>query len=323
MQQNGPKYESHLAPLRIIFAGSGEFGLKSLEALHQRHHVIQVISQPDRPAGRGRHLHPTPISAAALASDLPLERTEDINSRQWPDCDVLVVIAFGQKISPEVASAPKFGSVNLHASLLPKFRGAAPIPHTILAGDSITGNSVIRLSPRMDAGAVLGQSRLTIGELETSKELHDRLAADGPALLLRVLDDLAAGRAVETPQDESQSSRAGKLSRADARLDFLDAAATALKIRALWQWPACHVRLLDAAGGEMDSLSLVRARVVPGEGSRWKAGEIDGGGAVSAGDGALAVEILELQPAGGRPMTLEDYRRGHSWMPGMKLVAPK
>jgi methionyl-tRNA formyltransferase len=309
--------------MRIIFAGSGAFGLPSLKSLCERYEVVQVVSQPDRQAGRGRHLHPTPISEFAVSGKLPLERTEDINSCALADSDVLVVIAFGQKISPELGGRPRFGSINLHASLLPKFRGAAPIPHTMLAGESITGNSVIRLSPRMDAGAVLGQSRLTIGELETAGELHDRLADDGAILLTRVLDDLVVGRPVETPQDESKASRAGKLGRGDARVDFIDAAATARKIRALWPWPTCHVRLLDAAGGEVDNLALKRARCVGGEGSRWRPGEIGGDGAVSAGDGGQAVEILELQPAGKRCMSMAEYRRGHSWMPGMRLVAPE
>src|SRR5688500_1317866 len=131
----------------------------------------------------------------------------------------MVVIAFGQKIAPHVDDHPRLGSINLHASRLPKYRGAAPINWAVINGEATTGNSVIRLAPRMDAGAVLGRSELRIGELETAGELHDRLADDGPGLVTAVLDDLAAGRAVEVAQDESLATIAPKLSRGATNLD--------------------------------------------------------------------------------------------------------
>src|SRR4029079_6297555 len=152
------------------------------------------------PAGRGRKLSPTPVAQLATERSLPLVRTSNINSEQISRADLMVVIASGQKISEAVANHARLGSVNLHASRLPKYRGAAPIHAAILAGETVTGNSIIRLAQKMDAGAVLAMSDLPIGGLETTGELHDRLAADGAPLMLRVLEDLANGRAVETPQ---------------------------------------------------------------------------------------------------------------------------
>jgi len=306
--------------MRMIFAGSGEFGAPTLARLAATHEIALVVSQPDRPSGRGRKLAPTPISQLAAQRNLPLLRTESINAENLPEADVMVVIAFGQKVSRQVADRPRLGSINLHASLLPECRGAAPIHWAILRGHTMTGNSVIRLADRMDAGAILAQSYLNIGPAETTGELHDRLALDGVALVERVLDELAAGTARELPQDESRATQAPKLSRQMSRLDWShDAQTLARQIRALSPWPGCRVRLLDAAGNELAALTLLRATAVRGEGPRWCGGEICSDGAVCCGDGQGAVEIMELQPSGGRPMPLADFRRGNPWMPGMRL----
>jgi len=304
--------------MKLIFAGSGAFGLPTLRALQSQ--IVLVVSQPDRPAGRGRHLVPTPISQFALENNLPLLRTDHFNDEKLPEADAMVVIAFGQKISQAQANHPRLGSVNLHGSLLPKFRGAAPINWTILSGESFTGNSVIRLADRMDAGAILGQSRLEITPTETAGELHDRLSADGPNTIAKVLAGL--GTIPEIPQDESQATRASKLSRRDAMLDWKTGAESiSRRIRAFWPWPACHMRLLDATGNEVRRIALARARPAVSEGTRWHPGEIEGSGFINAGTDA--VEILELQPEGGRVMSLADYRRGHPWMPGMRLESPE
>lgn len=307
---------------RIIFAGSGAFGLPTLVELKDQ--IVHVVSQPDRPAGRGRKETPTPIAQFALGNNLPLLRTQDINRESLPEADLLLVIAFGQKISPERANRPRLGSMNLHASLLPRFRGAAPIVWTMLSGNVVTGNSIIRLAERMDAGAILGQSRLEIDPLETAGELHDRLAEDGAKLTRQVLDDLKSGRAVEREQDHAQATHAPKLSRNDAHLDFSQSAdSLTRRIRALWPWPGCRVRLLDAAGGEMARLGLARAKAVEGEGPRWHDGELDAAGRISVSGGRQSIEILEIQPEGKRFMPLADFRRGHAWMPGMKVESEK
>ena len=304
--------------LRILFAGAGEFGLPSLRALiNAGHQVIQVISPPDRPAGRGRTMTPTPIAAFAAARNLPLLKTANINTETLPPADAMVVIAFGQKIGESAVHHPRLGSVNLHASILPKYRGAAPINWAIINGERVAGNSVIRLAPKMDAGAVLGQSSLEIGELETAGELHDRLAADGAPLVLNVLEQLATGTAVETPQDELQATIAPKLSRESAKLDFTrPAAAVANQIRGMYPWPGCRVRLLDAGGGETARVTLVRARPVV-SGTDKTPGAILTDGTIATADGA--VEVVELQPEGKRPMSLAAFRNGHRWDAVMRI----
>jgi methionyl-tRNA formyltransferase len=303
--------------MELIFSGSGEFGLPTLRALiGAGHDIVQVVSQPDRPAGRGRTMTPTPVAAFAESHNLPLLKTANINNETLPAADTMVVIAFGQKIAEHVVHHARLGSVNLHASILPKYRGAAPINWAIIRGERVAGNSVIRLAPKMDAGAVLGQSSLGIGELETAGELHDRLAIDGAPLVLRVLEQLAAGSAVETPQDEPRATIAPKMSRESSRLDFTrPAAEVANQIRGMYPWPGCKVRLIDESGKELARVTLVRARHATGAGG--EPGHIDADGFVSAGGSSL--EVVELQPEGKRPMSLTAFRNGHRWDAGMRL----
>src|SRR5438477_7849073 len=207
--------------LRILFAGSGEFGAPSLDALMSAgHEIVQVISQPDRPAGRGRELTPTPIARLAIERGLRVMKTGNINQEKLDAADLLVVIAFGQKIAPQVVNHARLGSVNLHASLLPKYRGAAPINWAIICGEKRTGNSVIRLAQKMDAGAILGQSEVEIGELETAGELHDQLAPDGAELLVKVVGELERGMVGEREQDEKLATHAPKLNREAAKVDW-------------------------------------------------------------------------------------------------------
>ena len=305
-------------PLKIIFAGSGEFGVPTLKAiLDAGHDVVQTYSQPDRPAGRGRVLTPTPIAQFALDRSLPLIRTENLNAETLPTADLLIVIAFGQKISPAVAHHARLGSVNLHASCLPKYRGAAPIHWAILNGETITGNSIIRLADKMDAGAVLGQSSVNILEAETTGELHDRLALDGAPLMLRVAGELAEGRAIETPQDDLIAIPAPKLSRKTSIIDWTQPAPiVARQICGLSPWPGCRVRLLESHGQEIARLTLLRARVTQARAEI--PGDIGSEGQVGTGDFS-AIEILEVQPEGKRSMTLADFKNGRDWNPGMRL----
>ena len=229
----------------------------------------------------------------------------------------MVVIAFGQKIAPHVVDHARLGGINLHASLLPKYRGAAPINWAIIRGETITGNSVIRLAERMDAGAVLGQSQLQIGEMETAGELHDRLALEGAPLTLRVISELADGSAVERVQDESQATIAPKLSRDVSKLDFIrPARELANQIRGLSPWPGCRIRLLQQDGTEVAKLTLLSCIAIPGQADA-PPGSVSANGGIVTGDGTLEVHLL--QPEGKRPMPLKDFRNGHPWGPGMRL----
>lgn len=313
--------------LRIIFAGAGEFGLPTLRTLRESHDIVHVFSQPDRPAGRGRKLTPTPVSQFAIEHNLTLTRTESINRETLEPADVLVVIAFGQKISDTVVYHAKYGSVNLHASLLPRYRGAAPIHAAMLAGDTHTGNSIIRLADKMDAGAILSQSHLQIGELETTGELHDRLALDGAPLVMSTIEALANGTSCEVEQDHSLATHAPKLSRESTRIDWtLSANTIARMILGLYPWPGCRVSLRDPHGTNLDRLTLVRAKVhassaVGVDVPPVAPGQINSEGFIRAGQGSdeAFVEVVEVQPEGKRPMSLDAYRNGHPWMQGASL----
>jgi len=305
--------------LQIIFAGSGAFGLPALKALLDvGHDVVQVYSQPDRPAGRGMKLTPTPIAKFATDKNLPLVRTLDINAEPLTPADLLVVIAFGQKIGEQVIHHTRLKAINLHASILPRYRGAAPIHAAILGGETVTGNSVIRLAQKMDAGAILGQSELSIGPLETAGELHDRLSLDGAMLIPRVVDELARGVAVVREQDHSLATLARKLSRESTRLEFHESARQAARqIRGMYPWPGCRVRLIKGED-EVARLTLVRATNDDGVDDRpADAGTIDENGRVICDAGRLIV--VEVQPEGKRPMPLDAYRNGHAWNSGMRL----
>ncbi len=318
--------------MRLVFFGSGEFGLPSFAHLARGHEVAAVVSQPDRPAGRRRQLTPTPVAAWAQTQGIDPHRVEDVNTDPFVDgiaalrADAAVVIAFGQKLSDRLIGGAGRLVVNLHASLLPRFRGAAPINHAILAGDAQTGVSVISLASRMDAGLIYAQAQTPIGPAETAGELHDRLALLGPAVLEQVLADFAAGHLVGRPQDESRATRAPKLSRADGGVDFTrPAAEVAARIRGLSPWPGVTVqwRSEDHPCPPV-ALKLLRAVAGPASGRTGPDApapgmvmDIGDGLRVAAGDGT--VDILELQPPGKRPMAADAFCRGHGMRVGDRL----
>jgi len=285
--------------VRLVLLGSGAFGRPAFERLTRAHDVVLVVTQPDRPAGRGRRLTPTPVGAWAEEAGLPHLKTADASGAdregiRAASADAWVVIAFGQKLSPELL-ADRF-AVNLHASLLPRWRGAAPINHAILGGDDVTGNSVITLADRMDAGLVLGQRERRIEPSQTAGDLHDLLAADGPDLVERVLAERAAGTLAGAEQDESLVTPAPKLDKTrDGWVDFSASAEECRRrINGLSPWPAATVRFRGAP------LKLLRAEPVGEPAQEGAAGEIvDAGGGVAA-CGSGAVRVLEAQ-APGKP----------------------
>lgn len=308
-----------LQSIKILFAGAGEFGAPTLTHLiHQGADIVRVYTQPDRPAGRGKKLTPTPIAQLAMQHGLDLVRTSDINTEPRPKADAMVVIAFGQKIAPHVVDHPQYGSINLHASLLPKYRGAAPIHWARLCGERVTGNSIIRLASKMDAGAILSQSRIEIGETETTGELHDRLAIDGATLVEKVLLQLKDGTQTETEQDHALATLAPKLSRQHTAITWSNPAQKICdQIHGLYPWPGCRVRLIDELEREIARLTLVRARALSRERDDGFVGIIDEAGHIGAAD--RMIEILEVQPEGKRPMPLKHFRNGHPWNAQMRL----
>lgn len=307
----------------LVFFGSGAFGLPTLQRLAHAHRVTAIVTQPDRKAGRGARLTPTPIGdwAAEHLPHVPLlkpGRVSDPESleqvRAFP-ADAWVVIAYGQKLSPALL-ADRF-AINLHASLLPRWRGAAPINWAILEGDSQTGNSVITLADRMDAGLVLGQSRRDIEPTHTTAELHDLLAADGPDLVERVLAQHASGTLTPTEQDETLVTHARKLSKQDAWVDFsAPAPACRNRIHGLNPWPGVVV---DGAG---EPLKILRAQAttLPAEEDSVPGTLLDARqGLVRCAPGT-ALRLIEVQPSGKRAMPWADFARGRELRASDRLI---
>ncbi len=311
--------------MRLIFLGSGEFGLPTLKHLSQQHDVAAVISQPDRRAGRGRRLAATPIAAWAQAAGLTVHKTDDADQAQLVSqvrdlhADAAVVVAFGQKLGVPLIDAIGRLAVNLHASLLPKYRGAAPINWAILNGDTQTGVSVISLAQRMDAGLIYAVADTPIDPMETAGELHDRLALMGINLIARVLDDFAAGTLAGQPQDEAQATRAPKLTKADGRVSF-DATADEVRrrVHGLTPWPGAHVTWKRRDDATEQPLTLRRVAPEPGTVEQPSPGTILEDHCVAVRDGA--VRLLEVQLPGKRVMTIDDFARGHRLRPGDTLL---
>ncbi|MSR29649.1 MAG: methionyl-tRNA formyltransferase [Phycisphaerales bacterium] len=319
------------APVPIALLGSGPFAIPSFDAIVDRPdeagvRVALVISQPDRPSGRGRKCQLTPVSAWAMQRGIELLRAEDVNDGlarlRLDELRVrhAVVIAFGQKLSPALLEG--IAAINLHGSLLPRWRGAAPIQRSMMACDARVGVSVIEVSARMDAGLVFAQASTEPAPAEVSGELHDRLAHLGVEPLLASLAGLVRGGMAALggkAQDESLSTRARKLSRADAWVDFAaPAAAVAARINGLSPWPG-----VDAS---MEGLpvKLLRARV--------GVGAVDGAPGIAPGtilaDGSVAcaigsVAVLEVQCPGGRPCSLDSYRNGRRLAPLSRIACPQ
>lgn len=293
--------------MRIVFFGSGAFGLPTLRRLHAEHDVALVVSQPDRPAGRKRLLTPTPVSAWAMGERLTLERCDDANAPDTVsmlhsiEADAWVVIAFGQKLS-DTLLGDRF-AVNLHGSLLPRWRGAAPVHHAVMAGDVRTGVSVITLSNIMDGGAVLGSASVPIEANTTMGELHDVLAELGPDVIIAVLAEHAAGTLQPVEQEVSDVTQAPKLGRSDAQLDLHGAAdVVRCRINGLSPWPGCTAVIAGA------QVRLLRAGPVEEEPGSVAAGQVCSDGVLGCGSGS--VQLLEVQPAGGRAMSFVDWANG-------------
>lgn len=297
--------------MHVVFFGSGAFGLPTLRALASHHTVSGVVSQPDRPAGRGGKPTPTPISQFAADSlpDVPRLAFDDVNAPEPRAviralrADAWVIIAFGQKLSPALLD-DRF-AVNLHASLLPRWRGAAPINAAILNGDRETGVSVITLADRMDAGLILAQRRMAIDPRATAGELHDALAELGPECVLSVLAARASGPLTSCEQNPALVTRAPKLSRADAWVDLSGPADHARRrIHALTPWPGVSLtidglplKVLRVSSEPLAHSSPIGTLLEPDE------------GLVACGH-STALRLLEVQAPGRTPMPWRDYARG-------------
>jgi len=320
--------------MRVVFFGSGEFGLPTLDWLREYHTLAGIVTQPDKPAGRKRRVTPTPIGQWAAEHGIEPIKTNDCNDPQLLQSvhelqpEVGIVIAFGQKLGQALVGSLGRLGVNLHGSLLPKYRGAAPVNWAVISDERETGVSVIELAQRMDAGRILAQATLAIDPLETAGEVHDRLAELGPGVLERVLGDLERGELRGIEQQERQASKAPKLTKADGTVDFArPARAVRAWIHGLTPWPGCRVHWHCRQTDRTQPLMLLRAEVLDGAGSpdggatdkQPPPGTVVGEDAVLAGDGAL-VRLRSVQPPGKRSMTMADFVRGYPFGAGDRLT---
>jgi methionyl-tRNA formyltransferase len=313
--------------MKIVFLGSGAFGIPSLEALRaSKHEIMHIFSQPDRPAGRGGKLMPTPVTQFALNHAIPVTRVENINladsiaALRAMKPDAIVVIAFGQKLSDELLAIAPRGNINLHSSLLPKYRGAAPINWAVINNDAEAGVCVIEVTSVMDAGDILAEARTPVGDSETAGELHDRLSTLGAPLLPQVLDAIEAGNLKRTPQDHSKKSRAMKLSREMAWIDFTKPAAiVSARIRGLSPWPGVQVNLIDSAGKQRVAATIVKCRSAKSNAAHApeKCGEVLSDLTIACGEGSI--ELITMLPAGKKAMDAKSFANGYGLAPGARL----
>ncbi|MGA1980204.1 MAG: methionyl-tRNA formyltransferase [Sedimentisphaerales bacterium] len=309
--------------MRIAYLGGGEFGLECLNALSQSSHSLDfIVTQPPRQAGRGRKPTPTPVAGWAKSHDIPFIEAEDVNTPQVIKQianykpDLIVVIAFGQKISNELIKLPPKGAINVHASLLPKYRGAAPINWAIINGETQTGISIITLAEKMDAGDILGKFATEIKPDETAGELHDRLAKLAAPLLLETLDKIANGSAIYTKQDHSKATLAPKLKKSDGFLDFAELAELLQrKIRGLWPWPGASATYVSPKTAKPLRVTVAMARVVQTSNpAHLQPGTLDENLNVICGEDAL--KITKIKPDGSSLMDFKDFVNGRQTQRG-------
>jgi len=313
--------------MKLVFSGTPELALPPLEALLRAgHELLLVITQPDRPKGRSGAPRPSPVKQAALAHGLPVHQPESINDPATVDKlvalapDVLVVAAFGQILGRHVIEAPRLACVNVHASLLPKYRGAAPIPAAILNGDAETGVTIQKVARKLDAGDIIRQASIAIDPDDTAGSLAEKLARLGAHLLVEALADLETGTARFTPQDHSQATYAPMMTKDDGLIDWSQPAAGIERfVRAMAPWPQAFTFL--PRGGTSLRLNIARVSAAGGvpAGEPGEVVEIARDGfMVKAGLGSVVVR--ELQPAGKRQMTAAEFVRGYRLARGERLA---
>lgn len=312
--------------MRVIFIGTGDIGLPALGRLIQEHEVAAVVAQPDKPAGRKQELAPPPTKRLALEHGIAVLQPRRIRE---PEAvaqlaalapEVIVVMAYGQILPKAVLDLPSKACLNLHASILPRHRGAAPIQASILAGDAETGITVMWMDEGLDTGDILFIRRLPVRDAETGGSLHDRLAALAPGALAEALSLLAAGAAPRLPQDGALATYAAKLSRQSGVIDW-SASCRAIdrQVRAMNPWPASSATLGDPAGGskKLKVFSAIPCPETGGEpGTVLRADKR--GILVAAGEGSVL--LTEVQLEGKRRMPVADFLPGHPVAPGTRMA---
>jgi len=330
-----------MTALRILFLGTAELSCASLDALvgDERFHVAAVVTQPDRPKGRELKPQPSPVKTLALRLGLPVlqpARARDdtfIAELRKFRPELLVVVAYGQILPPAVLELPRFGCLNVHTSLLPKYRGAAPIQRAIANGDTETGVTILKLDAGLDTGPILSQRHTPIRPDDDSATLHDRLAGLGAELLVQTIPDYVTGKIPPVPQPAEGASYAAKIKKEDGRIDWHQPARVIWnRLRAFTPWPGAFTFLpppspagpasarAEGAFPKPQLLKIWKAEVVEMSGEAGEILQVDKTGIV-AGCGRDALRILELQREGGRRLSAEQFLAGHALKPGERFVA--
>ena len=312
--------------LRIVYFGTPAFAVPTLAALiRSRHPVVALVSQPDRPRGRGHHLAATPTKEVAAGSNIPVLQPTKLREQPFLDRiaalqpDLGVVAAYGRILPDALLRVPRLGMINVHASLLPLYRGAAPVHRAVIAGDEVTGVTIMRVVTELDAGPMLATVTRPIGPDETSVDVERGLAEAGASLLLDVVDRLAQGSVAEVAQDEARATYAPKLLKSESPIDWsLPASAIHNRVRGLQPWPM--------ASSSLDGLRVLLHRTAVDEVVNHAAAGtvVEARGdvlAVAAGDGKV-LRILQLQPEGRRTMSVREFLSGRRLSPGATLGGP-
>ena len=299
--------------IKIVFMGTPEFAVPSLYSLIETQEVVGVVTQPDRPAGRGRQLTPPPVKVVAQEAGIPVYQPKSLRSeettgplREWAPA-LIVVAAFGQILRPHVLELPEHGCLNVHASLLPRWRGAAPIQHAILAGDEQTGISLMRMDEGLDTGPVYAQKAIPIGPHDTAADLHDQLAELGAGLLAERLEEIVAGRLPAESQDDSLATYAPLIRKEDGAIDWRRPAMEIdRQIRAMTPWPGAYsswqgkrLKILEATPEPERSLT---------SGQPGQVVETDEGAAVMTSQGVIQLRCIQL--AGKKATPIEEFLHG-------------
>lgn len=306
--------------LKIIFAGTPDFAAQHLDALLQTEHdIIAVYTQPDKPAGRGKKLTQSPVKQLALAHNIPVYQPKTLRDEQAQaelsalKADVMVVVAYGLILPKVVLDALRLGCLNVHGSLLPKWRGAAPIQRSLWAGDKETGVTIMQMDEGLDTGDMLHKVTCAIESTDTSATLYDKLAQLAPPALIEVLNGLEEGKFPAEKQNDDEATHAAKLSKEEAKMKWdLSAEQLERNIRAFNPWPFAYLEVQDDKG-VMQSVKLWQAEVFPHQ--KATPGKIlsvsKNGIQVATSQGVL--NITQLQPPGKKPMNVQDFLNGRQW----------
>lgn len=310
--------------MRLVFAGTPAFAATALAALMEAgHHIELVLTQPERPSGRGLKAVPNPVQVLAETRKLRLYQPQTLRSLEAVDRiadaqpEAMIVAAYGLILPAAILALPLHGAINIHASLLPRWRGAAPIQRAILAGDQVTGITIMQMDAGLDTGPILLQQPLAITADDDAQSLHDRLAVRGATLIVAALEALARGALHAVPQESEGATYAAKIAREDAVLDWsMPATCVERAVRAFRPSPGASTRLGDVA------LKIWRARTAPGRGEPGTVLQADAE-ALRVACGEAAVDLVELQRPGGRRLEAREFLRGFSVRPGEHFGATR